>query len=71
METRKENCNLIVGLKGLQEKTLTTFVNNANCFLSCSALSSGLGNIVSQKIVKRSKGRRLEYRSVVAFTSFG
>ena len=36
-----------------------------------SAVTAGLGNIVSQKIVKRGKGELVDYRPVVAFSTFG
>ena len=36
-----------------------------------SAVTAGLANIVSQKIVKRGKSELVEYRSVIAFSTFG
>lgn len=36
-----------------------------------SAVTAGLGNIVSQKIVKRGKGELVDYRPVIAFSTFG
>ena len=36
-----------------------------------SAITAGLGNIVSQKIVKRGKGELVDYRPVIAFSTFG
>jgi len=36
-----------------------------------SAVTAGLGNIVSQKIAKRGKGALVEYRPVIAFSTFG
>ena len=36
-----------------------------------SAVTAGLGNIVSQKIAKRGKGELVDYRPVVAFSTFG
>nr|XP_058945246.1 peroxisomal membrane protein 2-like [Pocillopora verrucosa] len=36
-----------------------------------SGLTAGLGNLVSQKIVKRGTGGLIEYRPVIAFAAFG
>lgn len=36
-----------------------------------SAVTAGLGNIVSQKIQKRGKNLPLEYRPVIAFSAYG
>lgn len=54
-----------------KKKWFTTQWHKIDLFLINSAVTAGLGNIVSQKIVKRGKGELVDYRPVIAFSTFG